>query len=73
MHAEGPLVDLRTRQLLAGLAQSLERRGIDADTYFRAVGQNPTEVAARLQQEAARSVARNVGAPLPALGVIASP
>jgi trigger factor len=54
----GPLVELRTRELLSGLARSLEARGLDAATYLSLTGQTPEQLNERLFTEAAFSVAR---------------
>jgi trigger factor len=54
----GLLVDARTRELLAGLVQSLERRGISPETYLAASNQTPQQLEERLRAEANRSVAR---------------
>ncbi len=56
----GPLVDSRTRELLTGLAQSLERRGISAETYLAVTNQSPQQLEERLRAEAAQSVAREL-------------
>jgi trigger factor len=56
----GPLVELRTRELVSGLARSLEARGLDADTYFQITGQSSEQLAERLYAEAAGSVAREL-------------
>jgi trigger factor len=58
--AAGPLVEARTRELLSGLARSLQARGIDADSYLQLTGQSPEVLEARLRAEAAMSVAREV-------------
>jgi trigger factor len=58
--ARGPLVEARTRELLTGLVQQVERRGIDFDTYLSMTGTNANELVARLHAEAARSVAREL-------------
>ncbi len=58
--ASGPLVDARTRELLRGLARQVEARGIPLDTYLTMTGQAPEELLARLGEEAARSVAREL-------------
>jgi trigger factor len=55
-----PLVEARTRELLAGLVQSLERRGISPDTYLAVSNQTPQQLEERLRAEAARSVAREL-------------
>ena len=54
----GPLVELRTRELLSGLARSLEARGLDAATYLSLTGQTAEQLNERLFTEAAFSVAR---------------
>jgi trigger factor len=54
----GPLVELRTRELLSGLARSLEARGLDAATYLQLTGQTVEQLNERLFAEAAFSVAR---------------
>ena len=56
----GPLVRARTSELLTGLAQSLERRGISPETYFAVSNQTPQQLEERLRAEAARSVAREL-------------
>jgi trigger factor len=56
----GPLVEARTRELVAGLARSLEARGIDADSYLRLTGQTPESLEERLRAEATQSVAREL-------------
>jgi trigger factor len=58
--AAGPLVEARTRELLNGLARSLQARGIDANAYLQLTGQSPEVLDARLRGEAAMSVAREV-------------
>jgi trigger factor len=58
--AAGPLVEARTRELLNGLARSLQSRGIDANAYLQLTGQSPEVLEARLRGEAAMSVAREV-------------
>jgi trigger factor len=58
--ASGPLVEARTRELLRGLARQVEARGIPLDTYLTMSGQAPEELLARLGDEAARSVAREL-------------
>ena len=56
----GPLVDLRTRELLNGLVRSVESRGIPFDSYLAMTGANPDELIGRLRAEAALSVAREL-------------
>jgi trigger factor len=58
--AAGPLVEARTRELLSGLARSLQARGIDADAYLQLTGQSPEVLEGRLRAEAAMSVAREL-------------
>src|SRR5471030_2215025 len=58
--AAGPLVEARTRELLTGLARSLQARGIDADSYLQLTGQSPEVLEARLRAEAGMSVAREL-------------
>ena len=56
----GPLVELRTRELLNGLARSLQQRGIDANAYLQLTGQSPEVLEQRLRAEATMSVAREL-------------
>jgi len=58
--ARGPLVEARTRELLNGLARSLEARGIDAASYMQLTGQSPEQLQQRLYAEAALSVTREL-------------
>ena len=58
--ASGPLVEVRTRELLRGLAKQVESRGVQLDTYLSMTGQNPDELLQRLHDEATRSVAREL-------------
>ena len=58
--ASGPLVESRTRELLRGLAQQVEARGIPLETYLTMTGQTPEDLLARLREEALRSVAREL-------------
>ena len=58
--AAGPLVDARARELLTGLARSLERRGMTIDLYLRLTGQDGTALTENLLAEARRSVAREL-------------
>jgi len=58
--ASGPLVEARTRELLRGLGRQVEARGIPLDTYLTMSGQAPEDLLARLGDEAARSVAREL-------------
>jgi trigger factor len=56
----GPLVESRTRELLNGFVRSLERRGIDAQTYLQLSGRSEQELVSSLRMEAALSVAREL-------------
>jgi trigger factor len=58
--ASGPLVEARTRELLRSLARQVESRGVQLDTYLSMTGQNPEDLLQRLQEEATRSVAREL-------------
>jgi trigger factor len=58
--AAGPLVEARTRELLNGLARSLQSRGIDANSYLQLTGQTPEVLEQRLRDEASMSVAREL-------------
>jgi len=60
VQAQGPLVELRTRELVNGLVRSLEGRGIDAATYLSVTGQSPEALEGRLRAEATQSVAREL-------------
>ncbi|MHB8642025.1 MAG: trigger factor [Gaiellaceae bacterium] len=58
--AGGPLVEARTRELLNGLARSVERRGVSLDQYLSLSGRTPEQLIAGLHAEAAQSVAREL-------------
>jgi trigger factor len=58
--AAGPLVESRTRELLRGFARQVEARGVSLETFLAMTGQQPEELVARLQDEAQRSVAREL-------------
>ena len=60
VEASGPLVDARMRELLRGLQRQVEARGIPLETYLAMTGQRPEDLVARLGDEAARSVAREL-------------
>jgi trigger factor len=60
VEAAGPLVDARTRELLRGFARQVEARGVQLETFLAMTGQQPEELLARLQDEAQRSVAREL-------------
>jgi trigger factor len=53
-------VEARTRELLRGLAQQVESRGIALETYLAMTGQTPEALISRLEDEARRSVAREL-------------
>src|SRR5581483_6023273 len=58
--ATGPLVEARTRDILNGLARSLQARGIDAESYLQLTGQSPEVLEQRLRAEASLSVSREL-------------
>jgi trigger factor len=58
--AGGPLVEVRTRELLTGLARSVERRGLSLDQYIALSGRSPDQLVESLRAEAALSVAREL-------------
>jgi len=60
VNAGGPLVEARTRELLRGLAQQVESRGVQLETYLAMTGQSPEQLISRLEDEARRSVAREL-------------
>jgi trigger factor len=60
VEAAGPLVETRTRELVTGLVQSVERRGVAFDTYLALSGITAEEVVARMRAEAQQSVAREL-------------
>lgn len=60
VNTSGPLVEARTRELLRGLAQQVESRGIQLETYLAMTGQSAEQLVARLEDEAGRSVAREL-------------
>jgi trigger factor len=53
----GPLVDARTRTLLRELDAVLQRSGGSLDAYLQMSGDSPENLVARLQEQAAASVA----------------
>ena len=55
-----PLVERRTAELWTGMARSLQRRGISAETYLTMTGQSAEEVVAHLRTEAERSLKREL-------------
>jgi len=60
VEAGGPLVEVRTRELLNGLARSVERRGLSLDQYLTLSGRSPEQLVESLRAEAAQSVAREL-------------
>jgi trigger factor len=60
VEAAGPLVESRTRELLRGVARQVEARGVQLETFLAMTGQQPEELVARLQDEAERSVGREL-------------
>jgi trigger factor len=60
VEAAGPLVESRTRELLHGVARQVEARGVQLETFLAMTGQQPEELVARLQDEAERSVGREL-------------
>jgi trigger factor len=60
VNATGPLVEARTRELIRGLARSLEQRGIDAGAYLQLTGQTPQQLEARMRLEATRAVGQEI-------------
>jgi trigger factor len=58
--AAGPLVEARTRELLRGVARQVEARGVPLETFLAMTGQSPEDLISRLEDEAQRSVAREL-------------
>ena len=56
----GPLVESRTRELLTGFLRSLERRGINPETYLQLTGRTAEELTSSMQLEATLSVVREL-------------
>jgi trigger factor len=56
----GPLVESRTRELLNGLARSVESRGMSLDAYLALSGRSAEQLVEALRTEAAQSVAREL-------------
>jgi trigger factor len=57
VQVSGPLVDARTRTLLGELDAVLQRSGGSLDAYLQMSGDSPENLIARLQEQAAASVA----------------
>jgi trigger factor len=60
VEAGGPLVESRTRELLNGLARSVESRGLSLDAYLSLSGRTDVQLVETLRAEATRSVAREL-------------
>jgi trigger factor len=60
VEVSGPLVQARARELLNGMARSLERRGVSVETYLAVSNQTPQDLQERLLTEAHRAVAREL-------------
>ena len=60
VNATGPLVEARTRELIGGLARSLQARGVDAGAYLQLTGQTPEQLEERMRAEASRAVGREL-------------
>jgi trigger factor len=58
--ASGPLVEERTRELLAALVRQVERRGIEFETYLSMTGTDPNQLVHRLHAEAAQAMGREL-------------
>jgi trigger factor len=54
------LVEARAAELLNGMLRSLERRGLDAETYLRVTGQTADQLRETLRGEARRAIAREL-------------
>ena len=54
------LIEVRARGLLAELARSLERRGMNLDLYLELTGQDAAQLGEMLRAEARQSVAREL-------------
>jgi trigger factor len=54
------LVQARAVDLWNGLVRSLERRGIPAETYLQLSGRTPQQIQADIEEEARRSLAREI-------------
>jgi trigger factor len=54
------LVDARANDLLAGLLRSLERRGLNVETYLQITGQSPEQLRDSVRAEAGQSLAREL-------------
>jgi trigger factor len=54
------LVESRASELLSAMLRSLERRGLDAETYLRVTGQTADQLRETLRGEARRAIAREL-------------
>ena len=54
------LVEARAAELLSGMLRSLERRGLDAETYLRVTGQTADQLRETLRDEARRAISREL-------------
>ena len=54
------LVEARAAELLGGMLRSLERRGLDAETYLRVTGQTADQLRETLRGEARRAISREL-------------
>jgi trigger factor len=54
------LVDRRAAELWAGMARSLERRGVSAETYLTMTGQSSEQIVERLRAEAEQALKREL-------------
>jgi trigger factor len=54
------LVESRAAELLSAMLRSLERRGLDAETYLQVTGQSPEQLRETLRGEARRAISREL-------------
>ncbi len=54
------LVDARAAELWQGMVRSLERRGLNAETYLQLTNTDPEQLTERLRTEARQSIAREL-------------
>jgi trigger factor len=54
------LVESRAAELLNAMLRSLERRGLDAETYLQVTGQSPEQLRDTLRDEARRAISREL-------------
>jgi trigger factor len=60
VEAAGPLVESRTRELVAGLVRSVEARGLSFETYLTLTGTTAEALVERMREQASRAVAREL-------------